>query len=494
MKSKATAQQKKTATHSKTKRVLSNKKKSSAKGKPTKAESLKDRTICDGNVVLFRRDNSTNWQCRIKRFVGVWVDYSTNLSDFTKAKKAAEERYRDIKYRQETGKIDITRRFSDVCKVAKKELLSESESSGRILPKQLTQVIDKYLIPLLGTYQCHNISRDVLREFSKKRAQLMGKVPTQSTVNTHNTALNYVLRKAHDLNYIEFVPKLINDGDGTQKRRIYFNDKEYRKLTNFMRSDLVKSRKLYEAKGRNGLDTLTLTSYELRQMLRDVVLILANSGIRCGKELLDLKWNNLSIVVEDEMESIRFALPHTKLKQQRFVIGYESQRGKDDERYGCWKPLKRIAERFDDLKGLSWEELFTKDEYIFRLPSTRKVAKQEALTKNFKLLLKRCDLLTDDFGNVRVLYSLRHTYVSRRRFEGMSFDDISEQVGTSVNMLEEHYNHFTVSDNPNRYSGHQKRKEKEKEYQNEELKKQVAQLTEQLANEKAKGRKKERRK
>ena len=92
MKSKATAQQKKTATHSKTKRVLSSKKQSIAKGQSTQADSLKDRTICDGNVVLFRRNNSTNWQCRIKRFVGVWVDYSTNLSDFTKAKKAAEER------------------------------------------------------------------------------------------------------------------------------------------------------------------------------------------------------------------------------------------------------------------------------------------------------------------------------------------------------------------------------------------------------------------
>ena len=454
MKSKATAQQRKTATHSKTKRALSNKKKSSAKENLT----LKDRTICDGNVVLFRRDNSSNWQCRIKRFVGVWVDYSTNLSDFNKAKKAAEERYRDIKYRQETGKIDITRRFSEVCKVAKRELLSESESSGRILPKQLTQVIDKYLIPLLGTYQCHNISRDVLREFSKKRAQLMGKVPTQSTVNSHNTALNYVLRKAHDLNYIEFAPKLINDGDGTIKVRTYFNDKDYTQLTNFMRSDLVKSRKLYEAKGRNGLDTLTLTSYEIRQLLRDVVLILANTGIRCGEELLNLKLNNLSIGKQAKMESIRFSLPQTKTKQQRIVVGNESKRGKDNERYGCWKPLERIAERFDDLKDLSWEELFTKDEYIFRLPSTRKVVKQEALTKNFKLLLKRCDLLTDDFGNVRVLYSLRHTYVSRRRFERMSFDDIRENMGTSVKMLEEHYNHFRVSDNPNLYSGHQKRK------------------------------------
>ena len=61
-------------------------------------------------------------------------------------------------------------------------------------------------------------------------------------------------------------------------------------------------------------------------------------------------------------------------------------------------------------------------------------------------------------------------------------------------MLEEHYNHFTVSDNPNLFSGHQKRKQKEKDNENEELKKQVAQLTEQLENEKAKGRKKERRK
>jgi len=43
----------------KTKPALSNKKKGSAKGKPTKAESLVDRTICDGNVVLFRRNNST---------------------------------------------------------------------------------------------------------------------------------------------------------------------------------------------------------------------------------------------------------------------------------------------------------------------------------------------------------------------------------------------------------------------------------------------------
>ena len=118
-----------------------------------------------------------------------------------------------------------------------------------------------------------------------------------------------------------------------------------------------------------------------------------------------------------------------------------------EKRYGCWSCFERIRDRFDDTKGLEWDELFKKDIYIFRLKTSGKVVRTEALTKNFKTLLNRCDLLKDEFGNDRVLYSLRHTYASRRRFEGMSFDDLSIQMGTSVELLEKVYSHFVVSDN-----------------------------------------------
>ena len=127
-------------------------------------QQIKDRTIYDDNgesvVVLFQRENSKRWQCRIRRNTGTWIDYSTKQTDLKKAKKVAEERYRDIKYRQETGKIDVTRRFSDVCKLARKELLAEYDDTGRMLAKQLVQVIDKYHIPLLGKFQCHNIQTE----------------------------------------------------------------------------------------------------------------------------------------------------------------------------------------------------------------------------------------------------------------------------------------------------------------------------------------------
>jgi integrase len=136
--------------------------------------------------------------------------------------------------------------------------------------------------------------------------------------------------------------------------------------------------------------------------------------------------------------------------------------------------LNRIRSRFDNLKDLTWEQLFHVDEFIFRYPNGER-AIQEQQTKAFKRLLKAIDvdgkedgLLKDDFGNARTLYCLRHTYASRRRNEGMSYDDLSVQMGTSVKMLEEHYSHFTVSDNPNKFAGHEKREDQERKQEQDE--------------------------
>jgi hypothetical protein len=61
----------------------------------------------------------------------------------------------------------------------------------------------------------------------------------------------------------------------------------------------------------------------------------------------------------------------------------------------------------------------------------------------------------------------------------MSFDNLSVQMGTSVKMLEEHYSHFTVSDNPNLFSGHAKRLQQSKDKEIEELKKEIQGLRKQ---------------
>ena len=56
----------------------------------------------------------------------------------------------------------------------------------------------------------------------------------------------------------------------------------------------------------------------------------------------------------------------------------------------------------------------------------------------------------------------------RRRYEGYSFDNLSVQRGASVKMREQHYSYFTVSDNPNKFAGHEKRNEQERKRQQDE--------------------------
>jgi len=63
----------------------------------------------------------------------------------------------------------------------------------------------------------------------------------------------------------------------------------------------------------------------------------------------------------------------------------------------------------------------------------------------------------------------------------MSYDDLSVQMGTSVKMLEEHYSHFTVSDNPNKFAGHEKREHKARQLEQDESAVLIKQMAEQSA-------------
>ena len=137
----------------------------------------------------------------------------------------------------------------------------------------------------------------------------------------------------------------------------------------------------------------------------------------------------------------------------------------NDERYGCWKPLRRIADRFENLKDLDWDELFEVNEYVFRLPTSKEVVKQPALTKNFKSLLKRCPykkrkdgLLRDNNDDERTLYSCRHSFASFRLMDGMSMERLSDAMGSSITTIEDYYKHIEMKRLAGEYSGHAKRK------------------------------------
>lgn len=101
-----------------------------------------------------------------------------------------------------------------------------------------------------------------------------------SNINTHNTALNRMLDEAEQRGWITpaIRPKPINDGIKTKNRGI-FTKEEYKTI--------------YEAPRSFHKGSVNPMIQAKREVLRNNVLVLANTGMRHGTEALNLKWKHL---------------------------------------------------------------------------------------------------------------------------------------------------------------------------------------------------------
>ncbi len=63
----------------------------------------------------------------------------------------------------------------------------------------------------------------------------------------------------------------------------------------------------------------------------------------------------------------------------------------------------------------------------------------------FRRLLRHAELLENNAGDTRTLYSLRHTYATRELLTGTDIHTLAKQMGTSVPMLERHYSKLTAT-------------------------------------------------
>jgi hypothetical protein len=130
-----------------------------------------------------------------------------------------------------------------------------------------------------------SIDYELLQRFAKWRADKIGREPMARMLNTHNSALNRVFDEAVVRGYMNrsHVPVLINKcRDST--RRPDFSAYECRKLIRILPS--------WIDKGREG------KSRDMRHLLRDYVLILANTGLRHGTEADNLRWKHITLFEE----------------------------------------------------------------------------------------------------------------------------------------------------------------------------------------------------
>lgn len=390
--------------------------------------------ILDGAVTLTKRKKSPAWQCRY-RIGRKWIRITTHQTDLDKAKKIAHDSYLRAKFREDEGLPIINKRFDAVARVAKQKMLNAlSAGEGKVIYKDYVAAIDKYLIPFFGSYNVNSITYGLIKQFAEWRDKRLGRRTKASTINTHNSALNRVFDEGLTYGYLvkSQIPMLQNKGVKSE-RRPNFTIEEYLQLGRYMRH--------WINVGKDG------KSRDMRYLLRDYVLILANTGMRHGTESYGIKWKHLSWHINDGVRVLMISVDG-KTGQRELVA-----------RHSAVRYFKRIHSRAIDLQHLSFEEVIKEglDKYVFRLADGTKT---ENLGHTFTALMTDADLLIDRRTDTnRTLYSLRHTYATfALLYNKIPIFDLEMQMGTSVEMIRKHYSHLTTRSVARQLAGGQQRK------------------------------------
>ena len=376
-------------------------------------------TLMDGEVRLFKRKHSKVWQVAFT-LDGRQVRVSSKKRILNDAVAAAREIYLDYRFRQKNGLPVISKRFADVAALCRATMKQQLDNGvGKKSFRDYIIVIDKYLVPFFGDIFVTSIDYEMLQKFARWREAKMGREPRSSTLNTHNSALNRIFDEAVARGYMNKsqVPVLVNKGRDSV-RRPDFTREEY--------ATLIRKLPSWIDAGREG------KSRDMRHLLRDYILILANTGMRHGTEAENLCWKHISLFEDKGLKYLEMSV--TGKTGRRDIIC----------RAGTINYLKRIQSRCPDIADMSFEQLIKArlEQPVFRLPDGTASAN---LRQTFKIFMKDTGLLTcPRTGQDRTLYSLRHTYATFSLLnDGMDVHTLAVQMGTSILMIERHYSHLT---------------------------------------------------
>jgi len=371
-----------------------------------------------GELTLFKRPKSRQWQCRFKLPNGQWHAASTNTEDSDLAQTQAIAIYETVKIKISAGLEVTTKIFKQVAldEIANMTQATDNKTGKRTY-RDYTFAINKYLIPFFGKYEISQITNELLADFESWRIAEMGRIPMASTKRNHASAYIRVINLARDRGYIavnKAVPLLDSRGKKSQPRPA-FTAEEIKELLSYTETWQKSS--------------YTNRTAMMRTLCSFYIEFLVNTGIRHGTEALPLRWKHLQWHWIGNKKYLRIWVS-----------------GKTGPRYLIAK--NRVVKVLEGI--LKWQELpysglnavieAKVDRLIFRLPTGEQISNMENIFRN---LMVRSNMRRDGGGQNRTLYSLRHTYATFALASGVDIHTLARQMGTSVGMIERHYSKLT---------------------------------------------------
>ncbi len=375
--------------------------------------------VRDGEVVLYKKSPNRFWQCRFKLPNAKWHRCSTKHTNFDYAVKTATEIYDESRFLHKYNLPLQSKRFQHVAELAIKDMQRELEAGiGKSVYHTYISSIRTHLIPYFAKKTIDKITVLDLRNFKANQSLKFNRPLKTSTITNYNASLNRIFDIAISKEWMSKsqVPPLSNKGVKGERRPAFSVDEWI---------IIMRELRTWQNMGQK-----TVTR-NMRELLRDYVLILTNTGMRYGTESQNIKWKHINWFMDKD-------------SNRYLMIAVDGKTGRREliARHNVLVYLKRIQSRFADLNSMTFDELLEAklDVHVFRL---RNGLQTNNLNQSFEQFLKFVGLLKDKFGDNRTLYSLRHTYATMTLMRGqVGIHDLARQMGTSVVMIERHYSHL----------------------------------------------------
>ncbi len=427
------------------------------------ASTLRDhrRALFDREGHLDLENGITLYRHPKSRFI--WADYrlpkrkreSTTCTELELAERAARKRYKELQQRVSSGQSVTTRGPSvgDLI-LAYEQALTKHLEQGDNRVKPALSVLRRNLLPFWRDVPIGQISRQTFYaweawrlEQGKTRVHVEGYrrgdhmisrgqsvgVPSEATLKREKNYFVQALSWGSDqrtpwvsdeiVQEVRHLPRRKNITRAEHQTAV---DEQRDALSEAQVAALIQTFEEWDEKERRRVEKLGEKgrgrNYARRLMARCVRLLLA-SGMRPGKEILDLTWADIQTVrLSDGQETISInRCGHGKTGRRVITCEPES--------IGI----------IDDLRTLLQEFGFQTIGQTTLWPNPKGGVVQD-MGKSFKSALRALDLpahLSDD-----PLYLCRHTYITHHLLNGISSDFLATNCGTSVEMIERHYKHI----------------------------------------------------
>jgi len=383
-------------------------------------------TIMGGKVHVYKRPNSSHWQCS-SYFAGRNRRTSTKEDSLSKAKVFAEDWYLELHGKLRSGEIKTEKTFREASEQYLREydIITQGQRSKVYVACQHWRS-RVHLVPFFGRLGLSEITAGKVQDYRIHRLEeamaKRGKPPAHNTMHQEIVTLRQTLKTAIRHGWLDHLPDLSEPYRSSPKisHRAWFSPAEYKKL--------------YEATRKRAHEPKQARFKWESEQLHDYVLFSANTGLR-PDEARRLQFRDVTIV-EDEASGQ--TILEIEVRGKRGVGYCKSMTG-------AVRPFERLKARLrppraeEQGRGENGANATNNGTEEWRRPQPTDLIFPKWQRELFRTILDEEDLRFDREGRPRTAYSLRHTYICLRLMEGADIYQIAKNCRTSVEMIEKYY-------------------------------------------------------